>query len=248
MMLMYFLGFGMALLSALLLKILVKTGEKSFFILEMPDYKMPKWRNVLLSVMEKVQAFVYGAGKVIISISVILWFLSSYGPKEAMQNAEKSVIGKFETGEFTALEEMDNEIAAAKLEASFAGHFGKFIEPAIAPIGFDWKIGIAVITSFAAREVFVGTISTIYSVGEGAEVESLKAKLQKQTDPKTGKPFFDFARGMSLLVFYAFALQCMSTIAVVKKETGQWKIAVLQFIYLGVLAYLSAFAVFQLLK
>jgi len=248
MMLMYLLGFFMALISAFLLKMLVKTGEKSFFILEMPDYKMPKWRNVGFSVVEKVQAFVFSAGKVIISISVILWFLSTYGPKEAMQNAEKMVITRYENGQLTNIRDMDNDVAAAKLEASFAGHFGKFIEPAIAPIGFDWKIGIAVITSFAAREVFVGTISTIYSVGEGAEVESLKTKLQKQTDPKTGKPFFDFARGMSLLVFYAFALQCMSTIAVVKKETGQWKIAILQFLYLGILAYLSAFAVFQLLN
>ncbi|MFN0048292.1 MAG: ferrous iron transport protein B [Cytophagales bacterium] len=251
MMLMYLLGFVMALISALLLKMIVKTGEKSFFILEMPDYKMPKWRNVGLSVVEKVQAFVFGAGKVIISISVVLWFLSTYGPKEAMQNAENEAIARYKKSSFTLTankKALENEISASKLEASFAGHFGKFIEPAIAPIGFDWKIGIAVITSFAAREVFVGTISTIYSVGEGAEVESLKDKLKKQTDPATGKPFFDFARGMSLLVFYAFALQCMSTIAVVKNETGKWSIAIYQFIYLGILAYLSAFLTYQLLN
>lgn len=245
MMAMYLLGFIMALLSALLLKILVKTGDKSFFILEMPDYKMPKWKNVGRSVIEKVQAFVFGAGKVIISISIVLWFLSTYGPKSAMIEAEKNAKSKFKNESPSIIE---SEIAAAKLEASFAGHFGKFIEPSIVPLGFNWKIGIAIITSFAAREVFVGTISTIYSVGENAEVESLKDKLKKQVDPATGKPFFDFARGMSLLVFYAFALQCMSTIAIVKKETGKWSIALAQFIYLGALAYLSAFAVFQLIN
>lgn len=248
MMAMYVLGFLMVLVSALLLKILVKTGEKSFFILEMPDYKMPKWRNVGLAVIEKVNAFVFGAGKIIISISVILWFLSTYGPTEAMKNAENNIVESYEKGIFTDINEMDAKIAAAKLEASFAGHFGKFIEPIFKPIGFDWKIDIAIITSFAAREVFVGTISTIYSVGDDAEVESLKTKLSKQTDPITGEPFFDFARGMSILMFYAFALQCMSTIAVVKKETGKWKIAVLQFTYLGFLAYMAAFVVYQLLK
>jgi ferrous iron transport protein B len=247
MMWMYLLGFLTALFSAFLMKFLIKSNEKSFFILEMPDYKMPKWNNVGLTVWEKVNAFVLGAGKIIISISIILWFLSNYGPSSAMKEAEKKAkiayIQDANNGEVS----LENYISSAKLEASYAGHFGKFIEPAIEPIGFDWKIGIALLTSFAAREVFVGTISTIYSVGsQDDDGQSLREKLAMQKDTLTGLPFFNLARGLSLLIFYAFALQCMSTIAVVKKETESWKIAIFQFIYLSVLAYLSAFVVYRI--
>ena len=247
MMLMYILGFVMALLSALLLKFIVKSNEKSFFILEMPDYKMPKLKNVVITVFSKVKSFVLEAGKVIVAISILLWFLSTFGPKEAMRNAEIETIASYTKGEFKDDVTLDNHIAAAKLESSFAGHFGKFIEPVITPIGFDWKIGIAIITSFAAREVFVGTISTIYSVGSDAEDSTLKEKLAQQKDT-SGAPFFNFARGVSLLVFYAFALQCMSTIAIVKKETGKWRIAILQFLYLSILAYSASFLAYYILK
>jgi ferrous iron transport protein B len=248
MMLMYLLGFVMALLSALLLKFIVKTEERSFFILEMPDYKMPKPKNVAITVWTKVKSFVFEAGKVIIAISILLWFLATFGPTKAIENAERETIASYQKEGLTGQAELDNRIASAKLEASYAGHFGKFIEPAISPIGFDWKIGIAIITSFAAREVFVGTISTIYRVGSSDDESTLKEKLAQQKDTVTGKPFFNLARGISLLVFYAFALQCMSTIAIVKKETGKWRIAILQFLYLSVLAYAASFLAYSVLK
>jgi ferrous iron transport protein B len=222
---MYILGFFMALITALLLKYWVKSNEKSFFILEIPSYKIPKLKNVGILMYNKSRAFVVEAGKVIISISIILWFLSTYGPSKHKYSIAKSI----------------------NLENSYVGLLGKTIEPAISPLGFDWKIGIAIITSFAAREVFVGTISTIYSADSGVDEETLKQKLALQKD-RSGKTFFNFPRGMSMLVFYAFALQCMSTIAVVRKETKSWFIVTSQLIYLSILAYLGSFCTYSLLS
>lgn len=244
MLMLYVMGFVVALLTALMLKFIIKSNEKSFFILEMPDYKFPKVKNILQNVFEKVKAFVFGAGKIIIAISVILWFLSSFGFKDEMKNAELEVKNKYETGQLKDIENIDTRIEASKLEASFAGKFGKLIEPVIRPLGFDWKIGIALLTSFAAREVFVGTISTIYSIGNSDDNITLKEKLAQQIDEE-GNPYFNLARGLSLLLFYAFALQCMSTLAIVKKETNSWKIVFYQLLYLSFLAYMSAFVAFN---
>ncbi|MDX2188825.1 MAG: ferrous iron transport protein B [Bacteroidota bacterium] len=243
MMALYAIGFIMALISSLIIKSLIKTEEKSFFILEMPDFKPPKFKNIALSVIEKVKSFVWGAGKIIISISIILWFLSNFSLPGKMEIAEQKVKSKYQTNT-----DISNELAATRLEASFAGSFGKFIEPAIQPLGFDWKIGIALLTSFAAREVFVGTISTIYSIGDAEDTDTLKQKLANQKDLLTGKPFFNLARGMSILLFYAFALQCMSTLATVANETKSWPFALAQFTYLLLLAYLSSLAVYAILS
>jgi ferrous iron transport protein B len=244
---MYLLGFVMAMLSALVLhKILKNNREKSLLIMELPAYQVPSFKNVVLVVWEKVRVFVIEAGKVIMAISIILWVLASYGPGDAMQAAENKV-----KKEYAALapKELDNKIASARLENSYAGYFGKFIEPAIAPLGYDWKIGIALLTSFAAREVFVGTLSTIYSLGSDNEkLDTLQKRLQAEINPKTQKPFYTPAVAFSLLVFYAFAMQCMSTVATVYRETKGWKYPLIQFIYLTSLAYLGSWLTFNLLS
>ncbi|TAF75036.1 MAG: ferrous iron transport protein B [Bacteroidetes bacterium] len=243
---MYALGFITALISAFVLSKILKSDEKSFLILEMPDYKVPKIKNILVIMKQKVWSFISESGKIIIAISLILWILSNFGYSNNIENAEKNIIAKYETGEEKNIAEIDAKISSAKLEASYAGSFGKFIEPIIKPLGFDWKIGIAILTSFAAREVFVGTISTIYTIENQDDNQSIIEKLKSVKD-NNGNLFFNFARGMSLLVFYAFALQCMSTIAVSKKETGNWKIPLLQFIYFGFLAYFSSYLVYKAL-
>ncbi len=243
---MYLLGFVAALLSALLMKLILKTPERSFLIMELPSYKYPKWSNVGFLVREKVSVFVTEAGKVIIAISIILWVLASYGPSEAMQAATQKAVQAIQQDSSKNYEEV---LATYQLEASYAGHFGKALEPLIAPLGYDWKIGIALITSFAAREVFVGTISTIYSIGaEEADTATIKEKLKREKDPVTGKPRFSFAVGLSLMIYYAFAMQCMSTLAVVYRETKGWKWVFLQFLYMTGLAYLSSLLVFQWLQ
>lgn len=243
---MYLLGFVMALASAWLMKVLLKTPERSFLIMELPSYKYPKWSNVRHEVSEKVKVFVFEAGKIIIAISIILWVLASYGPSEAMeqaaQKAKKSMLQD-------PSQNYEDLLASNQLEASYAGHFGKAIEPAIAPLGYDWKIGIALITSFAAREVFVGTISTIYSIGSEEEnFSTLKERLQKEKNPQTGKPRFTLAVGLSLMIYYAFAMQCMSTLAAVYRETKGFKWVFLQFLYMTSLAYIASLITFQLLS
>ncbi|MDX2197024.1 MAG: ferrous iron transport protein B [Cytophagales bacterium] len=245
MMCMYLLGFVVALATSWALKVLVKPDEQSYFMLELPDYKMPRFTNILINARHKAYQFISGAGKIIIVVSMFLWFLSTYGP------ADHFMTKKNKSSDISQTSLRENEVQnlanATNLEASYAGIFGKWIEPAIAPLGFDWKIGIALLTSIAAREVFVGTMATIYSVGNDEDVTTIKQKLSEQTDKKTGRAYYNFARGMSLLIFYAFALQCMSTIAVVKTETGSWKVATIQFIYLTILAYMASFATFQVL-
>ena len=240
----YLLGIIAAVLSAWVMKFILKTKQRGYFIMELPTYKVPQWKNVLLTIYEKSTTFVFEAGKVIVAISIILWVLASYGPGEDFDNAEQIVRSEMPSG---TEEEIENAISAYELEHSYAGVFGKFIEPAIRPLGYDWKIGIALITSFAAREVFVGTISTIYSIGADEEDElTIKEKLSKEVDPRTGEKMYTPALGFSLMVFYAFAMQCMSTLAVVYRETKGWKWPLLQTIYMSAVAYLAAFVTYNI--
>lgn len=235
----YFLGIFAAFLTAFILHIFIKSEEKSFLILEMPFYKRPSVSQIIRTVWTKVYSFVSNAGKIILAISIVLWFLASYGPGDKMQSINLA----YEKLEQT--EENAARMQAEKLENSYAGMMGKYIEPLMTPLGFDWKIGVALITSFAAREVFVGTMSTLYSVGSEDEKKlSEKLALQKRAD---GSPMYTPGVSMALLLFYVFALQCMSTMAVVKKETESWKIPLIQFIFMGTLAYLSAWLAYTLI-
>lgn len=244
-MLLYLIGFGAALVSAMILNKILKIKSKSFFVVEMPNYKLPLMKNVALTVVEKTKSFVFGAGKIILAISIVLWFLASYGPGEQFNNAEEIVTEKFASQNLTQ-EELDNEIASQKLEYSFIGLTGRAIEPAIRPLGYDWKIGIAIVSSFAAREVFVGTLATIYSVGSDEE-ETIKNRMAGEVNPILGGPLFNFASGISLLLFYAFAMQCMSTLAIVKRETNSWKWPILQLVLMSGFAYVVALITYQLL-
>ncbi len=243
---MYLLGFTAAVLSAWVMKLILKARERSYFIMEFPVYKMPRWKNVGLTIVEKVKAFVLEAGKVIIAISIILWVMASYGPGNRLAQAEQTVQQQAARYNWSE-EETSAQLAAQKLEASYAGVFGQAIEPVIRPLGFDWKIGIALLTSFAAREVFVGTISTIYSVGDAENIKTIKEKLLAEKD-ENGGIFFTPARAFSLLIFYVFAMQCMSTLAVVYRETKSWQWPVMQLIYMSGLAYVCSFIVYQLFK
>ena len=244
---MYLLGFFMALLSAYVMKLLLKVKERSYFIMELPSYKSPRFSHVMLTILNSTKAFVFEAGKVIVAISIVLWVLASYGPGDAIEQAEIYV--KAQNPTLSGIE-LQNKISSQRLENSYAGRFGKVIEPVIKPLGYDWKIGIALITSFAAREVFVGTMSTIYSLGGEANEENstVMKRLRAEINPETGKPMYDMALGFSLLIFYAFAMQCMSTLAVTYRETKSWKYPTIQFVYMTALAYISAFIVYQLLK
>lgn len=243
----YLLGFAMALTSALMMKAIIRVKERSFLIMEMPTYRMPKWSNVGFTIVEKTKAFIVEAGKVIIAVSIILWVLASYGPLDVMNNARKTVREETAPMQLTT-QEYENRVAAYKLEHSYAGTIGKWIEPAIQPLGFDWKIGIALITSFAAREVFVSTIATIYSLGSTDDSMTIKDRLKDEINPDTGGPRYTPAVGFSLLVFYTFAMQCMSTLAIVKRETKGWKWPLAQLVYMTGLAYASALIVYQVLS
>jgi len=243
----YALGFGTAILAAYILQKTLKIKSNSFFVVEMPNYKLPSVKNVLFDVLEKTKAFVLGAGKIILALSVVLWFLASNGP-ESYKNAEQNIIEKAANKNLGA-DELQQKIAAVKLENSYIGIMGKSIEPAIRPLGYDWKIGIALITSFAAREVFVGTLATIYSVGSDDEnTTTIKEKMRSEINPATGKKIFNFPAGMSLLVFYAFAMQCMATLAIVKRETKSWKWPLIQLFGMTGLAYVCSLIIFQILK
>ncbi|MDT8346280.1 MAG: ferrous iron transport protein B [Flavobacteriaceae bacterium] len=244
-MLLYVLGFLMALLSAYALHKILNLTHKSFFVIEMPNYKMPIWRNVFYTVVEKSKAFVWGAGKIIMAISIILWVMASFGPGERFKNAEYYVSKN--NPELNGAD-FENKLAAHKLEHSYIGIIGRGIEPIVQPLGYDWKIGIAIVSSFAAREVFVGTLATIYSVGSDAEEETLKNRMKAEVNPILGSPVFNFASGISLLLFYAFAMQCMSTLAIVQKETNSWKWPALQLIFMSGFAYLVSLIAYQFLK
>lgn len=245
-MMLYLLGFGVAIGSAWILDRVLKIESKTFFIVEMPNYKLPLLKNVAINVIEKTRSFVVDAGKIILAISIVLWVLASYGPNDNFKNAESIVTAQMDSGAF-AKAELEKKIASHKLEYSYIGYMGKAIEPAVRPLGYDWKIGIALITSFAAREVFVGTLATIYSVGDDEE-ETIKNRMAKERHPVLGTPLFNFASGMSLLLFYAFAMQCMSTLAIVKRETNTWKWPMLQLVVMSAFAYLVALIAYQLLK
>ncbi|WP_366185969.1 ferrous iron transport protein B [Flavobacterium ovatum] len=246
-MLLYLLGFGMAIFSAYALNKIMKIKGKTFFVVEMPNYKLPMFKNVAINVIEKTKAFVFGAGKIILAISIILWFLASYGPGKKFNDADSILRSKTENSQIGETE-MNNKISAFKLENSYIGIMGKSIEPAISPLGYDWKIGIAVISSFAAREVFVGTLATIYSVGGSDNEDTIKNKMGAEINPITGKKIFNFASGISLLLFYAFAMQCASTLAITRKETNSWKWPLGQLIFMSGFAYVVALIAFQLLK
>jgi ferrous iron transport protein B len=244
-MFMYILGFGAAIFSAYLLDKILKIRSKSFFVVEMPNYKLPLPKNVLITVVEKTKAFVFGAGKIILAISVILWVLASYGPGD-FNNAEE-IIQKEYASQNLSEEDIEMHIDSYKLEHSYIGHIGHAIEPAVSPLGYDWKIGIALVSSFAAREVFVGTLATIYSVGSEDE-QTIKSRMAAEINPILGGPLFNFASGVSLLLFYAFAMQCMSTLAIVKKETNSWKWPMWQLVVMSAIAYVVALAAYQFLK
>ncbi|HSP82679.1 MAG TPA: nucleoside recognition domain-containing protein, partial [Gillisia sp.] len=245
-MLLYLLGFGIAIFSAWILNQVLKIKSKSYFVIEMPNYKIPLFKNVAINVVEKTKSFVFGAGKIIMAISIILWVLASYGPGDEFNNAEEIVFAQNENVEISE-KDLEEEIASHKLKHSYIGIIGRGIEPAVTPLGYDWKIGIAIVSSFAAREVFVGTLATIYSVGSDEE-ETIKNRMAGETNPVLGGPLFTFASGISLLLFYAFAMQCMSTLAVVKKETNTWKWPILQLVIMSGFAYVVALIAFQVLK
>jgi ferrous iron transport protein B len=246
-MLLYLLGFTAAILSAYILNKILKLDSKTYFVVEMPSYKLPLFKNVAINVVEKTKAFVMGAGKIILAISVILWFLASYGPGKDFNEAETIVKERNSYKPLTKIE-FENAVASQKIENSYIGIMGKAIEPAISPLGYDWKIGIAIISSFAAREVFVGTLATIYSVGNSDNESTIKSKMQEEINPETGQKIFNFASGISLLLFYAFALQCASTLAITKKETNSWRWPAMQFVFMSGLAYFVALLAYQLLK
>jgi ferrous iron transport protein B len=245
-MLLYLIGFGAAVGSAWILNKILKIKSKTFFVVEMPNYKLPMFKNVALTVLEKTKSFVFGAGKIILAISIVLWFLASYGPGEDFNNAESIVTEQFVLDNLSD-DDLQQKIASHKLEHSFIGIAGHAIEPAIRPLGYDWKIGIAIVSSFAAREVFVGTLATIYSVGND-KVETITNRMAKEVDVKSGKPLFNLASGISLLLFYAFAMQCMSTLAIVKRETNSWKWPMYQLVIMTAFAYVVALIAFQVLK
>jgi ferrous iron transport protein B len=245
---MYIFSLVSAIVVAWVFKLILKSRERGYFIMELPVYRMPRWNNVVFSMYDRAKTFVLEAGKVIIAVSIILWVLASYGPGDRFEKIEQ----KYQQPQYTQTltpEEVNLAVSSEKLENSYAGVLGHVIEPAIRPLGFDWKIGIALITSFAAREVFVGTMATIYSVNGGDdEIQSVQEKMHAAKNPQTGLPVFTLATAFSLMMFYAFAMQCASTVAVVYRETKDWKWPAIQFAYMTVLAYAASFITYQLLK
>ena len=248
-MFLYLLGFGSAIFSAYILNIILKIKSKTYFVVEMPNYKLPMFKNVAINVIEKTKSFVFGAGKIILAIAIVLWFLASNGPAKDFENAEKIITEKNNLENSKPYPtHLQSQIDSYKLEHSYIGIIGKSIEPVIQPLGYDWKIGIAVISSFAAREVFVGTLATIYSVGGSDNEDTIKNKMKAEINPITGEKVFNFASGVSLLLFYAFAMQCASTLAVTKKETNSWKWPAAQLVFMTSLAYVVSLIAYQILK
>lgn len=242
---MYLIGFGMAIFSAYLLDKILHVKSRSFFVMEMPNYKLPIPKNVLITVVEKTKSFVIDAGKIILAISIVLWFLASYGWSDEFQNAESIVAEKVEGGKSSP--SYERALSSHKLQHSMIGQMGRAIEPVVQPLGYDWKTGIAIMTSFAAREVFVGTLATIYSVESEEEQKTIIQRMRAEQSKVFGGPQFNLASGISLLLFYAFAMQCMSTLAIVKRETNSWKWPLIQLAAMTLIAYSAALAAFQIL-
>jgi len=243
----YLLGLAMALLVSYVAKWFIKIKEKSIFILELPVYRSPRWNNIVITMLQKARIFIVDAGRIIMLISLILWALSSFGPRERMEKIERKY-ATLEAANPSKAEELNVNKHAEKLENSFAGILGKSIEPVIQPLGYDWKIGIALITSFAAREVFVGTMATLYSIGNDDQ-NSLKLQDKMAAAKKPdGSKLYTLATGLSLMIFYLFAMQCMSTLAVVYRETKSLKWPLIQILYMTGLAYLMSLITYQLLK
>ena len=241
----YLIGFLMAIVSASILNRALQSPNKSYFVVEMPNYKLPLLKNVAFTVWEKTRSFVVEAGKIILAISILLWFMASFGPGKKFSNAEQIVAHQY-SNQVLSDSELENKIASFRLENSYIGILGKTIEPMILPLGYDWKIGIALISSFAAREVFVGTLATIYSVGNDAQ-ETIKKRMAGEMR-KDGTRLFNLPTGISLMLFYAFAMQCMSTLAIVKKETNSWKWPSIQLFSMTIIAYIVSLLSYQLLK
>ena len=235
----YLLGFVMALLAAFVLHKTLPKRQTSHFVVEMPNYRIPLLKNVVITIVEKTKSFVLEAGKIILAISILLWVMASNGPGATFKNAPEIVAAQAEVTDAN----FDQKLSAYKLEHSYLGFVGKGIEPIIRPLGYDWKIGIAIVSSFAAREVFVGTLATIYNVGDSSE-ETIKNRMSAETYAD-GTAVFNLASGLSLMVFYAFAMQCMSTLAIVRKETNSWRWPAVQLVVMTVIAYLGALATFQ---
>ena len=244
---MYLLGFVSALGAAFVFKLIIKSREKSYFMMEMPLYRVPKLSGIGLTIYQKSFIFLRDAGKVIIAISVILWVMASHGPPTKMKAVETAYARPDSAKKYNSIQ-IERFIAAGKLKESYAGHAGQWIEPVIKPLGFDWKIGIALISSFAAREVFVGTMATLYSADGADDNLSIREKMSAAINPETGKPQYTAAVGFSLMLFYAFAMQCMSTLAVVYRETKSVKWPLIQFLYMGALAWIASFLVFTFAK
>jgi ferrous iron transport protein B len=252
---MYLLGVVAAFLSGWAMKKWLRTREPSFLAIELPEYRMPHWKNVWLSVWEKVVAFIAGAGKIILVVSVILWALSRFGPGNSIGEATQMAHAEAREMRLDS-SQTEDFVQQRRLEASFAGKMGKSFEPVIRPLGYDWKIGIALLTSFAAREVFTGTLAVLYNMGseegdindrnDNAAKATLRSKMKTETFSDTGQPVYTLATALSLLVFYALAMQCVSTLAVVRRETGSWKWAALQFFSMSLLAYFGAWAVYRI--
>jgi ferrous iron transport protein B len=236
----YLLGLVSALLLALAMKVVIKKKERSFLVLEMPKYKPPHWPNVWTTVYTKTKGFVWDAGKIILAFSIILWAAASYSTDGKVDSLKiKTVKGIALSG---------SELASAQLEESFLGSFGRGIQPVLTPLGYDWKIGVALLSSFAAREIFVGSLATIYAVENGEEDQVTLLQTMKNQKDQNGKPIFTLASGLSLMVFYVYALQCMATVAVVRKETKSWSWPIGQFVIMGLMAYFMAYIVFQTLS
>jgi ferrous iron transport protein B len=243
----YMLGLVMAMIVSYVAKWFIHLKEKSFFILELPIYRAPRWNNVVVTMINKARIFVVDAGKVIMVISLILWALSSFGPPRRSEVAAR--FDREMQQHPAQAADLQKEKSASLLENSYAGVLGKVVEPVIRPLGYDWKIGIAVITSFAAREVFVGTMATLYSVegGKDADQQTLRQRMASARRPD-GTPVYTLASGVSLMIFYVLAMQCMSTLAVVRRETRSWKWPVIQLVYMTGLAYVMSLIAYQLLR
>ncbi len=243
----YMLGVFAALGSAWVMKKILRSKERSFLMMELPTYKMPYWKNISITVFQKVGQFITNAGKIILIISMMLWFLASFGPGNTLEVIEENTRTEYAEKEVSDTE-LNNIIASKKIEGSYAGILGKEIEPVIKPLGFDWKIGIALITSFAAREVFISTMATIYSVGSDGDAESVMEQMRHERHADTGELVYTSATAFSLLIFYVLAMQCMSTLAIVKRETKSWLIPTAQLFYMTGLAYLLSYITYQILS